>query len=293
MENLAIAQSFNFEENKIQAIDLNTLMLTYREDDVFGKPIKDIYHFQAVNRVLDICKMAGLTVEIQDMFAANNSSRQYPGVSTLPAMVELYGKSAPQAHILRRVYTTIAIRDDEDSELTTNIAIAYHQEGIQIAFGPCVKICHNLCILGAQRMYSNYGKDKLSNEELFQSVGEWIRNFGHYRERDQRIINKMKQIECTKSDVMQIIGILTSLRVAYDNKIGNIRERLTNYPLNQAQISIFTDNYLRHSEKHSYVTLWDVYNLATDIYHPQQTEIPNILPQTAVLFQVLQDNYSL
>lgn len=293
MNNLVSTQSLNFEENKVVPLDLNTLMLTYREDDAFGRPLKDMYHFQVINRVLEICRMSGLQTSIQDMFAANNNSRQYPGVSTLPAIVEQMGKTAPQAHILRRVYTTIAIHEDEDSELTSNIAIAYHQEGIQIAFGPCVRICHNLCILGAQRMYSNFGADKLTNEELFKSVEDWIYNFGHYKERDQRVINRMKQIECRKEDVLKIIGLLTAIRVSYDNKIGNVRERLTNYPLNQAQISIFTENYLRHSEKYSNVTLWDVYNLATDIYKPHQTEIPNILPQTAVLYQVLADTYSL
>jgi len=50
---------------------------------------------------------------------------------------------------------------------------------------------------------------------------------------------------------------------------------------------------LRFEQENSFVTLWDVYNLATHIYKPHQTEIPNILPQTAVLFDVLNDTYKL
>lgn len=286
-------KTFNFESEKVQVLDLETLTSTYRENDVYGNPIRDIYHFQVVNKVLDICKLNGLQVNIQDMFAANNNSRQYPGVSTLPAMVERYGKEAPEAHILRRVYTTIAIREDEDSEMTTNIAIAYHQDGIQIAFGPCVKICHNLCILGVDRIISNYGAGKATNEDIFKTVDNWLKDFGNYRERDIRIINRMKEIECTKEDVLKLIGTLTAIRVSFDNGIGDVRQQLTNYPLNQAQISIFTENYLRHEQENSTVTLWDVYNLATHIYKPYQTEIPNILPQTAVLYQVLNDTYNL
>jgi hypothetical protein len=34
-------------------------------------------------------------------------------------------------------------------------------------------------------------------------------------------------------------------------------------------------------------------DLATDIYHPNKTEIPNILPRTAVWFDVLDDMYNL
>ena len=286
-------KTFNFESEKVQVLDLETLKATYREDDVYGNPLREVYHFQVVNKVLDICRLNGLQVEVQDMFAANNNSRQYPGVSTLPAMVQRYGKEAPEAHILRRVYTTIAIREDEDSELTTNIAIAYHQDGIQIAFGPCVKICHNLCILGANRIISNYGAGKATNDDIFKTVDNWLKDFGNYRERDIRIINRMKEIECRKEDVLKLIGTLTSIRVSYDNGIGEVRQQLTNYPLNQAQISIFTENYLRFEQENENVSLWDVYNLATHIYKPYQTEIPNILPQTAVLYQVLNDTYNL
>ena len=286
-------KTFNFESEKVQVVDLETLKATYREDDVYGNPLREVYHFQVVNKVLDICRLNGLQVEVQDMFAANNNSRQYPGVSTLPAMVQRYGKEAPEAHILRRVYTTIAIREDEDSELTTNIAIAYHQDGIQIAFGPCVKICHNLCILGANRIISNYGAGKATNDDIFKTVDNWLKDFGNYRERDIRIINRMKEIECRKEDVLKLIGTLTSIRVSYDNGIGEVRQQLTNYPLNQAQISIFTENYLRFEQENENVSLWDVYNLATHIYKPYQTEIPNILPQTAVLYQVLNDTYNL
>jgi hypothetical protein len=216
-----------------------------------------------------------------------------PGVSTLPQVQATHGHNAPEAHILRRVYSTIRIHDGETDELTTNIAIAYHQDGIQIAFGTTVKICKNLCILGAEKIVSNYGKGKISNDEIFATVYNWLHNFGSHQERDIRIIQRMKEIECTKPDVLRLIGTLTAIRVAYDNGIGQVREKLNNYPLNQAQISIFTDNYLRFEEENSRVSLWDVYNLGTHIYKPHTTEIPNILPQTAVLFDVLNDNYQI
>ncbi len=286
-------KTFNFEIEKIQTLDLQTLKSTYKENDVYGNPLRSVYHYQVINEVLDICKRNNLKFDIQDMFAANNNSKQFPGVSTLPQVEDIHGKGAPEAHILRRVYTTIAIHDGEDSELNTNIAIAYHQDGIQIAFGTTVKICHNLCILGADKIVSNYGNGKISNEEIFKTVDAWLHNFGDYQERDQRIINKMREIECTKTDALQLIGMLTAIRVSFDSNIGNMRESLNNYPLNQAQISMYTESYLRFSEVNETVTLWDMYNIGTKIYKPHSTEIPNILPQTAVLFEVLDDIYKL
>jgi len=286
-------KNLNFEIAKIQELDIETLEATYKENDVFGKPLKDIYHYMVIHEILERCKRNGLKYEIQDIFAAKNNSKQYPGVSMLPQVASQYGANAHEAQILRRVYSTIRIHDGETDELTTNIAIAYHQEGLQVAFGTTVKICRNLCILGAQKIVSNYGSNKISNDAIFQSVDNWLQNFGNYQERDMRVIEKMKSIDVQKSDAMQLIGILTSIRVAYDNGIGEVRQQLNNYPLNQAQISIFTENYLRFEENNERVNLWDVYNLATHIYKPNTTEIPNILPQTAVLFDVLNDNYQL
>lgn len=286
-------KTLNFEIEKIQELDIDTLQATYKENDVFGKPLRDIYHFSAINRILDLCHQNGLKYEIQDIFAADNRSRQYPGVSILPQVQATHGANAPEAHILRRVYSTIRIHDGETDELTTNIAIAYHQEGLQVAFGTTVKICRNLCILGAEKIVQNYGHGKISNDKIFESVNNWLRNFGNYQERDLRVIEKMKSINCQKSDVMQLIGMLTSIRVAFDQNIGEVRENLKNYPLNQAQISIFTENYLRFELENESVNLWDVYNLATHIYKPHSTEIPNILPQTAVLFDVLNSVYNI
>lgn len=288
-------KTLNFDQNKIQELDLQTLKQTYKENDVYGNPLRGIYHYQVINEILERCDRHGLKYNIQDIFAANNNSKQYPGVSVLPQVEAQHGAGAPEAHILRRVYTTINIQDREDEELTTNIAIAYHQDGVQVAFGTTVKICRNLTILGADQIVSNYGSQKLSNELIFQSVDNWLLNFGEYKERDYRIINAMKDIQTTRADVFRLIGMLTAIRVSFDNSIGDVRERLGNYPLNQAQISIFTENYLRETEtrENDNLSLWDVYNLGTHIYKPATTEIPNIIPQTAVLFDVLNDTFKI
>ena len=288
-------RTLNFEQQKIQEIDFQTLKQTYKENDVYGNPLRGVYHYEVVSQILERCERYGLKYNIQDMFAANNNSKQYPGVSILPQVEAIHGAGAPEAHILRRVYTTINIHDQQDDELTTNIAIAYHQDGVQVAFGTTVKICRNLTILGADQIVSNYGSHKLSNELIFQSVDNWLLNFGEYKERDYRIINAMKDIQTTRADVFRLIGMLTAIRVSFDNSIGDVRERLGNYPLNQAQISIFTENYLRETEtrENDNLSLWDVYNLGTHIYKPATTEIPNILPQTAVLFDVLNDTFKI
>ncbi|MDD2799377.1 MAG: DUF932 domain-containing protein [Bacteroidales bacterium] len=284
---------FDFQQNNIQVLDLDTLQRTHKENDIYGNPLRGLYHYEVINRVVDICKQYGLKHEVEEIFAAQNKSRQNPGVVILPQVEAIHGDNAAEAHILRRVYTTIRLKDAETSEMTTNLVIAYHQDGIQVAFGPNVRICHNQCILNRDRIASNYGKEGVSNEQLFESVGDWMRNFFEYRETDLRILDKMREINCTQNDVFQLIGLLTSLRVAHDSANAALRSEVKTYPLTQSQISQFTEDYLEKAQEQSRFSLWDIYNIATEMYKPGKTDIPNLIPQNFALMEVLTDRYSL
>ena len=284
---------FDFQKNNIEVLDLETLRKTHKENDIYGNPLRGVYHYQVINRIADICRNSGLDYTVEEIFAAKNNSRQNPGVVVLPQVEAIHGTNSVEAHILRRVYTTIRINDRETPEMTSNIVIAYHQDGIQIAFGPCVKICHNQCILNKERIASNYGADKVTDDQLFESVGNWMSNFFEYRENDLRILQKMKEINCTQNDVYQLIGLLTSLRVAHDCDNSTLRNEVKTYPLTQAQISQFTEDYLEKAIDTPIMNLWDVYNIATELYKPGKTDIPNLIPQNLALMEVLTDRYSL
>lgn len=286
-------QTFDFQNNNIEILDLETLRRTHKENDIYGNPLRGVYHYEVVNRIVDICRNSGLNYEVEEIFAAQNRSRQNPGVVILPQVEAIHGKNAAEAHILRRVYTTIRIKDNETEEMTSNIVIAYHQDGIQIAFGPCVRICHNQCILSPERIAANYGANKVTDSELFESVGDWMNNFFEYRETDLRILSKMKEIDCTQNDVFQLIGLLTSLRVAHDSDNALIREGVKTYPLTQSQISQFTEDYLEKAQENPVFSLWDIYNIATELYKPGKTDIPNLIPQNFALMEVLTERYSL
>jgi hypothetical protein len=242
-------KTFDFQNNNIEVLDLETLRATHKENDIYGNPLRGVYHYQVINRIVDICRNNGLNYEVEEIFAAQNRSKQNPGVVILPQVEAIHGTNAAQAHILRRVYTTIRIHDQETPEMTSNIVIAYHQDGIQIAFGPCVRICHNQCILNKERIAANYGADKVTDEQLFESVGDWMNNFFDYRETDLRVLSKMKEIDCTQNDVFQLIGLLTSLRVAHDSGNAFLRENVKTYPLTQSQISQFTEDYLEKAQE--------------------------------------------
>lgn len=297
MNNIAIYEErpaiFDFQNKSVETLSLDTLKRTHKENDINGQPLTGIYHYQVIEQVADLCALNGLNYQIEEIFAAQNRNRQTPGVVILPQVESVFGEKAIEAHVLRRIFTTIKINDEETPEMNTTIAIAYHQEGIQIAIGPNVKICHNQCILSPSRTVSNYGNKKVTTFEMFHAVNDWLNNFSEHRINDLRILNQMKGINCTLNDTYQLIGLLTAMRVAKDSSNKTLSKCVSSSPLNQSQISVFTENCLLAYQERQVLSLWDVYNIATELYKPGRTEIPNLIPQNLSLIDTLKNYYNI
>ncbi|WP_337569323.1 DUF932 domain-containing protein [Hallella sp.] len=285
---------FDFEKAKTQAITLEQLSRTHREDDVYGNPLRGIYHFDLFNKVIDECTELGYNVEVYDMFAAQNRDRQSPGVVRLPQVEAVKGQHAVEAHILRRVYANIRITDFDDDETTTNVAVAFHQKGIQIGFGPNVMICHNQCMLSPELYMSSYSEKgrKGSGMEvsaMLDTLKSWLVDARHIIETDRERIDKMKETRITAEQMFLLIGLMTATRVKADTSRKSIRENIT-YPLNQSQITLFTEDMLEAYHDKEFVTAWDMYNSATNLYKANRMDIPALLPQNRAMVNFMRDN---
>lgn len=285
---------FDFEKAKTQAITLEQLSRTHREDDVYGNPLRGIYHFDLFNKVIDECTELGYNVEVYDMFAAQNRDRQSPGVVRLPQVEAVKGQHAVEAHILRRVYANIRITDFDNDETTTNVAVAFHQKGIQIGFGPNVMICHNQCMLSPELYMSSYSEKgkKGSGMEvaaMLDTLKSWLVDARHIIETDRERIAKMKETRITAEQMFLLIGLMTATRVKADTSRKSIRENIT-YPLNQSQITLFTEDMLEAYHDKEFVTAWDMYNFATNLYKANRMDIPALLPQNRAMVNFMKAN---
>lgn len=285
---------FDFEKAKTQAITLEQLSRTHREDDVYGNPLRGIYHFDLFNKVIDECTELGYNVEVYDMFAAQNRDRQSPGVVRLPQVEAVKGQHAVEAHILRRVYANIRITNFDNDETTTNVAVAFHQKGIQIGFGPNVMICHNQCMLSPELYMSSYSEKgkKGSGMEvaaMLDTLKSWLVDARHIIETDRERIAKMKETRITAEQMFLLIGLMTATRVKADTSRKSIRENIT-YPLNQSQITLFTEDMLEAYHDKEFVTAWDMYNSATNLYKANRMDIPALLPQNRAMVNFMRDN---
>ena len=280
-------QQFDFQKNGIEVMNFETLQRTYKENDIYNNPVQGIYHYQVIRRMMDICEKYNLDYEVEEIFAAQNRNKTQPGVSILPQVEQTHGEKAVEAHILRRIFATIRIRDWETDELTTTLVVAYHQDGIQAAIGPCVKICHNQCILSPQRSISNYGKKKVTTDELFETVDGWLANFEVNMNEDIARIQRLKRRIVPMEEIYLYIGLLTALRVSHDSSDRNLSSTVETYPLNQSQISIFTEEVLKLAMSKGQITAWELYNIATAIYKPGKTDFPALIPQNGAMAELL------
>ena len=284
-------EGWNFRERKVQLVTLPELQRTHKENDPVGNPLKGIYHCDLIREIGEIVEGMGLRMQVEEIFAAQNREKNQPGVVLLPKVEEVYGPNAVEAHILRRVFANVRILDLDDEEFTTNLAVAFHQKGIQVGFGNQVRICHNQTILGADRIVSNYGDDKTGLEGIFEQVRQWCANIKEIIIPERERLRRMKEVELEPQNLLVLIGDLTAARVAHDTEYEEIRQQGT-YPLNQSQISQFTETLLLTQHRSGRVTLWDVYNAATDLLKAERMEIPNVLPQHLAITEFLNGHFN-
>ncbi len=301
MENSVINnnnQFFDFEKARVQTLDLAQLERTHKENDIYGNPLRGVYHYQLIQDIIDLCNQQNYNVEIYDMFAAQNKDRNTPGVVLLPQVEAQMGERAVEAHILRRVFANIRITDFDDAENTTNLAVAFHQKGIQVGFGNMVKICHNQCMLSPTQYiatYSDKGTGRgngVTIPEVMDAVKSWLLDARHIVVDEKEKIERMKSIDVSAENTFKLIGMLTALRVKCDTHITEIKENRI-YPLNQAQISKFTESLLVRYNEAQRVSVWDLYNAATDLYKADSMDIPALLPQNRAMVSFLDEQFGL
>ena len=286
-------RQLNFAEKPVQVLTLGELERSYHENLPTGDPVGGIYHFALIQQVLAIFEKRGLTPVVQEIFAAANRDSKRPGVTLLPQLEEQYGERSIEAHLLRRVYANIEIRSDETDELVTCLAVAYHQKGIQLGIGPMVRVCHNQTILGAQDVVSNYTcyggqsrKDKLSLESVIGRAELWADEYEPYQKIRRERMSALKSAEFTRTDMLQLIGILVEKRILHDTQNEELHLS-TPYPLNSSQINETSEQMITlmsHQQPQSY---WDAYQQLNTVLKPGRMDIPQVLPQSLALFETM------
>lgn len=281
------AQTFDFEAEKNIELNLETLKRTHKENDIYGKPLKGFYHYEAIERIAEAAENRGLMPVVSDLWAAQNGSKSQPGVVLLPQIEAVTMPHAVEAHILRRVFCTLNLMKFDDGEKCTNIAFTYHQDGVQIAIGQRVTICRNQTILGAEHTAISKGNDQGSINDLFATVERWLDNAATITDTDRQRIERLKAQRLDRPTALMYLGLLNCMRVAADSRNKAIRDRVKVAPLNQSQLSIFAEHLTERLMLSDSLTAWEFLNLATEVHKPTTADMPRIIPTNAALFDMM------
>ena len=268
--------TLDFSKDKVQSLDYETLLKTVPENDYLGKPIGGHYHYEVIDSILDIIGRYNVPARVEDMFAAKNNDSKRPGVSILPEREERYGKGSPESFILRRVYTTIVLGSEKDG-IRNAIAISYNQNGIQVGFGPNVKICHNQTILGSKQLISNYGygnvMKQVSGDRPFWHafVKDWVSSLPAYQEQFSKRIADMQAQEVSTKDFVLLVGRLLYNRLKLDEGDRTYVEKA---PVSCAQLNSIVRDY---QENGGCRTKWDIANLITAVLKPRTADMATMM----------------
>lgn len=278
MENIAESPTkgiLSFTDNPVQTLTIDQLRLTADERTTRQDYMNGIAHHQLIDKIAEIVETGNLKYVVDVIYAADNKNKVLPGVTVLPIAQEKYGMNSLESHILRRVAGKIIIKDKEDEDSVGSIAVSFHQQGIQVAFGQNVKVCSNMCIFGENIIYS-YGSNSMPLEKMFNVIRDWTTNYNNMREFDVNLMNKMKTILIDPiKELPEFIGNLQIEAVNSAYRKSNVVP-----PLNISQISTFTKNAMDKVEElnGTMTSLWQLYNMATELHKPGVTDFPNILP---------------
>ena len=310
METTEARKTLDFSKEKVQTITLAELEATYKENDVYGRPLGGIYHSDLINGISDMAREAGLEVEMGDMFAVNNLDGKRPGVALLPEVEDKEGERSIRAHLLRRVFAVIRLAASGENErgFCSAIAISYSQHGIQIGIGPNIHICRNQTILCAEQLIANYGYCRLDMDKKELAGADWWRptvegwitdvSNGVMQKQWADIIQMLDEQLLYRQDMQQIFGGLMQLRIEADTTEKTLRTGEVP-PLTQSQINHCMERVLiKHFGKGGagMCTKWDILNAMTDtlkpLYDSEGRKLPGcdtsrLLPQLAKCVEFL------
>ena len=286
----------DFKKNKVEMLTLDELKETISEKHSGGRPINDILHFDLFDKINERIDQEKMEFSLQNIHCVDGGRKDLPGVSYIDneSLIKEHGEHSLGTYLLRRLIAMYVLTiKDWTPAFNYKLAVAFHQDGIQVGFGPNVVNCDNLSIMSANQRVQTYGPNKVPVEKMLEVIGEWLNNFEETRKREMETIKKMQEISVSHPEVAEIVGELNMIRLTRDSKEISTRPE---YPLNQSQINRLAEKYLvnRFNAEGEYViSLFDLYNLGTDQQKPGVMDLPLIIPANHSFGQFFIDRYNL
>lgn len=168
-----------------------------------------------------------------------------------------------------------------EENLKPGITVAFHERGIDMAFGLFNSFCYNHSIFG-DHWYTTYNTKssvKRLYEDMINGLIAWLHNFEQNLSIDREIVQRMMDTKFESKNkeslITYIIGAL--YRKAHNQAYGNKEAA----PFTINNLSQFVSDLQVHSFStqgipSNTISLWDIYNIGTNLAKPEHMSIDAI-----------------
>lgn len=288
---------------KATPITLEGLKQSIVEKHPNGEAVGGISHVNLIEDVLEMFDRQGFKAKITDLFAANNQDKYRPGVTIDKYRAAQMEELGYEAVMIRRLFANIDLGIENYEGSVLKCVISYSQRGIQVAFGPEVMACRNLCILRAKDVFSTYALGRPSlREASFRQVDDMLLHIDNYITCVEQENVEMRQMigtwdsrEMTLTLYCKLLYTLMTMRVAKDTKDAALHKNVT-YALNSSQINACHETALREMLFNRTMgrtpTAWEAYNWMNRLFKPEQMDTPSIVPQSLALTEAFMETFN-
>lgn len=271
--NLPVRQLFNNKE-KVEILNLEELKKTnIAWADLQRSKTTPVAHYELIQQLMTILTEAGQAPILDHIYVTNQA-----GSTPLRNIEEQYGnvKNILQAWLLRKVTGKIFIPRLDTNEMQCSIAFAYHDKGIDVAFGHDVKDCSNMSIFGSNILHTYGQNQNVDYQKMLDIIKDWAGNLDAMHERDLAIINHMVQVSITKERAQEFLGKLNLLANA-----ANMNKPVV-APLNVTQVNEVSRGLVGNKDfdilcSEDTYSLWKFYNDMTEVCKPGNNDITTLL----------------
>lgn len=265
------ARILNFVDKHI-AINLPTLKATARYENAKGglPSVRPVEHHELLDTVkgmfTDIVGLQEYNLVEHEIFAYEGTALRlnWPkGNDPTTCPTENY--------LIGRILTKFSFPSIEgkDNEQDQSIAIGYHEKGIDIAFGPNVRVCSNMNIFGGKLISTYGGKQATPFDKMIEVLKSWFYEFKQHELNDYLTIQQLKE---TTLDYPQIVNLIGN---AYINARAKNKGLIKNDWMNEATVGKMTD-YI-YSKRDEVKTAWDLTQIGTNLLKPGGNDLMTML----------------
>ena len=285
----AVRQLFNNKE-KFEVVTLEELKKTnIAYSDIQRSKTTPVAHYELIDQLMTILTEAEQSPVLDHIYITNQG-----GSTALRNVEEQYGnvKNILQAWLLRKVTGKIFIPRLDSPDMNVSVAFAYHDKGIDVAFGHDVKDCSNMSIFGSHIFHTYGSNQNVDYEKMMDTIRIWANNMDKMHEDDLKIIKAMTETSITKERAQEFLGKLLILANAKN------MNRPVVAPLNVTQVSEVSKgllscdfNILEEDEKE--YSLWRFYNDMTAVLKAGNSDITTLLTDVTEIGNMMVTEFKL